>query len=212
MGQCCYPFQSLCLPSFPTALCTTPDKTTGKCNPRDRHFIVADLKRICLCPVITHSSINVDRHVAGESDKLCLREWASKLARCQVLVTLQLFLFLSFFSIEILNFSGTELWIKVWNGQVLAWHSSSLTSFGLSESLVKNKHKEKGRAYILGLGLRCPLHCVILKSCRLWLLLPPPSIPDIHHWSCWCPFTALASSVAPHPLCFFTVWDIVLLF
>lgn len=58
--------------------------------------------------------------MAGQSDKLCLREWASKLAKCKVLVTLQLFLFLSFFAIKILNFLGTEIWIKVWSGQVLA--------------------------------------------------------------------------------------------
>lgn len=122
-------------------------------------------------------------HKCGQEygrDKLCLREWASKLAKCIVLVTLQLFLFLSFFAIKILNFLGMEIWIKVWSGQVLDI-PVLLTSFGLSESLVKNKPKEKGRAYILGLGLRCPLHTAILKSCRLWLLLPSPSIPDIHH-------------------------------
>lgn len=116
VGRCCCAFQSLCLPSsLPPA-----DKTTGKCNPTGRHFILSDLKRICLSLVIIHSSINVDRNMAGQSDKLCLREWASKLAKCKVLVTLQLFLFLSFFAIKILNFLGMEIWIKVWSGQVLA--------------------------------------------------------------------------------------------
>lgn len=64
--------------------CQPAGKTTGQCNPTNKHFIDADWKQICLCLMVIHWSVNMGRHVPGESEKLCLRSWAGKLASVRV--------------------------------------------------------------------------------------------------------------------------------
>lgn len=116
--------------------CQPAGKTTGQCNPTNKHFIVADRKQICLCLVVIHWSVTMGRHVPGESEKLCLRYLAGELVRVRVtgenaLAALLLCEFLSSFSTKFPNVFRHRDMDESMEWARLFCHPSSLTFFGL---------------------------------------------------------------------------------